>query len=66
MQLSKRLPYLLVAASSILYFLPFLRVLSHHGDEGTLITGAVCVAEGQLPFRDFFEAMARLAAQLLG
>lgn len=57
MQLSKRLPYLLVAAGSILYFLPFLGLLSHQGDEGTLITGAARVAEGQLPFRDFFEAM---------
>src|SRR5579871_4317806 len=57
MQLSKRLPYLLVAVSAIVYFLPFLGVLSHQGDEGTLIAGAVRVAEGQLPFRDFFEAM---------
>lgn len=57
MQLSKRHPYLLVAACSILYFLPFLRVLSHVGDEGTLITGAARVAEGQVPFRDFFEVM---------
>src|ERR1035437_2089136 len=57
MQLSKRVPYLVVAACSILYFLPFLRVLSHQGDEGTLINGAVRVAEGQLPFRDFFEVM---------
>jgi hypothetical protein len=57
MQLSKRLPYLLVAACSILYFLPFLRLLSHQGDEGTLIDGAVRVTEGQLPFRDFFEVM---------
>ena len=57
MQLSKRLPYFVVAACSILYFLPFLRLLSHQGDEGTLIMGAVRVAEGQLPFRDFFEVM---------
>jgi len=57
MQLSKRLPYILTAVSSILYFLPFLRVLSHNGDEGTLIMGAVRVTEGQVPFRDFFEVM---------
>ena len=57
MPLSKRLPYLLVATCSILYFLPFLRLLSHQGDEGTLITAAVRVSEGQLPFRDFFEVM---------
>jgi hypothetical protein len=40
-----------------LYFVPFLRVLSHDGDEGTLIMGAVRVVEGQLPSRDFFEVM---------
>jgi hypothetical protein len=57
MQLSKRAPYLLVAACSILYFLPFMRVLSRQGDEGTLITGAMRVAEGQLPSRDFVELM---------
>jgi hypothetical protein len=32
-------------------------LLSHQGDEGTLITGALRVTEGQLPFRDFFEVM---------
>lgn len=58
MQLSKRLPYLLVAGCSILYFAPFLRVLSHSGDEGELINDAVRVTQGQLPFRDFFEGMA--------
>jgi hypothetical protein len=55
MRRSKLLPYLPVAACSILYFLPFLHVVSHHADEGTLMTNAVRVAEGELPFRDFFE-----------
>ena len=55
MRRSKLLPYLLVAACSIIYFLPFLHVVSHHADEGTLMTNAVRVAEGELPFRDFFE-----------
>jgi hypothetical protein len=57
MQLSKRVPYYSVALCSALYFAPFLRVLSQNGDEGTLITGALRAAEGQVPFRDFFEAM---------
>ena len=49
--------YLLVALCSVLYLLPFLRVLSWQGDEGTLLTGAVRVLEGQVPYRDFFEVM---------
>jgi hypothetical protein len=54
----KRFPYIFAAVCSILYFAPFLRVLTQiPGDEGTLIMGAVRVVEGQLPFRDFFEAM---------
>ncbi len=56
MRSSRWLPYLLVAACSVLYFLPFLRLLFHRGDEGTLINGAVRVVEGQLPIRDFFES----------
>jgi hypothetical protein len=58
MQVSKRLPYLALAACSILYFSPFLHFLSQTiGDEGTLIVGADRVAQGQVPFRDFFEVM---------
>jgi hypothetical protein len=54
----KRFPYIFAAVCSILYFAPFLRVLTQiAGDEGTLIMGAVRVVEGQVPFRDFFEAM---------
>jgi hypothetical protein len=57
MQIYKRLPYVFVAACAVLYFFPFIRVLSQNGDEGTLIMGAVRVSEGQVPFRDFFEVM---------
>jgi hypothetical protein len=57
MQISKSLPYVACAGCAMLYFAPFLRVLSHSGDEGTLIMGAVRVLDGQLPSRDFFEAM---------
>ena len=54
---ARRLPYVVLAACSVVYFIPFLRLLSHNGDEGTLILGAARVTEGQLPFRDFFEVM---------
>jgi hypothetical protein len=58
MLIYKRFPYICAAVCSILYFVPFLRVLTQiAGDEGTLIMGAVRVVEGQLPFRDFFEVM---------
>ena len=56
-RLRRSVPYIAAAVCSFLYFWPFLRVLSHSGDEGTLIMGAVRVAQGQLPFRDFFEVM---------
>src|SRR5258708_7348114 len=55
--MSTRLSYFKLAVCSILYFLPLLRV-SHTGDDdGTLITGAARVADGQIPFRDFVEVM---------
>ena len=50
-------PYGKAVLCSVLYFLPFLRLLSHQGDEGTLIGGATRVLAGQLPYRDFFEVM---------
>ncbi len=50
-------PYVMVAVCSILYSLPFLHVLSHQGDEGTLTAAAVRVLDGQVPYRDFFEVM---------
>lgn len=56
-KIRRSLPYIVTAVCAILYFCPFLRVLSHSGDEGTLIMGAVRVANGQLPFRDFIEVM---------
>src|SRR5260370_16558593 len=55
--MSTRLSYFKLAVCSILYFVPLLRV-SHTGDDdGTLITAAARVAEGQIPFRDFVEVM---------
>lgn len=50
-------PYLLIALCSTTYFYSFMNVLLHRTDEGTLINGAVRVAEGQIPYRDFFEVM---------
>lgn len=43
---------------SVLYLIPFFRVLWRVGDEGTLVHNAVRVAEGEIPYRDFFEVMA--------
>src|SRR5260370_24554143 len=55
--MSTRLSYFKLAVCSILYFVPLFRV-SHTGDDdGTLITAAARVAEGQIPFRDFVEVM---------
>src|SRR5262245_18732641 len=54
----KWLPYLVCALSAAVQFAPFLRVLSHSGDEGELVNNAIRVTQGQLPFRDFFEGMA--------
>jgi hypothetical protein len=54
--LRKALPYFLLAMCSILYLYPFLRVVRQRTDEGTMLYGAVRVVQGQVPFRDFFEA----------
>jgi hypothetical protein len=53
----KRLPYILLAVGSMVYFAGFLRLLPANTDEGTLVLGAARVAEGQVPYRDFFEVM---------
>src|SRR3954451_2593710 len=53
----ERLVYLLVALVASAYFYPFLRGLWRVGDEGTLVYGAQRVAEGAVPYRDFFEVM---------
>ena len=49
-----------------LFLAPFVRVLSHVGDEGTLVYGAQRVAEGALPYRDFFEVMGPASFWWLG
>lgn len=55
--LGKVRPYVPVAVGAFLYYYAFMSVLLHRTDEGTLISGAVRVAEGQIPYRDFFEVM---------
>jgi 4-amino-4-deoxy-L-arabinose transferase-like glycosyltransferase len=42
---------------SLIYFIPFVRVLWRIIDEGTLVYGAHLVAQRALPYRDFFEVM---------
>ena len=57
MTLIKRYPYISFTICSILCLYPFMRVYLPVGDEGTLIYDAVRVAQGQIPYRDFFEVM---------
>jgi hypothetical protein len=47
--------YLVVTAGLLLYFYPFLRVLTLTPDEGWCLTDAARVYHGQLPYREFFE-----------
>jgi hypothetical protein len=49
--------YLILALGSAAYLFLFLRVLWRVGDEGTLVYGAQRVAQGAVPYRDFFEVM---------
>ena len=49
--------YFIFALCSSLYLLPFMRLLLQGTDEGTLISGAVRVAHGQVLGRDFFEVI---------
>jgi hypothetical protein len=53
----QHLAYVLLALGSAAYLYPFVRVLWRVGDEGTLVYGAARVAEGAVPYRDFFEVM---------
>jgi 4-amino-4-deoxy-L-arabinose transferase-like glycosyltransferase len=51
----KWIPYLVFGLCLLVYLYPFMRLLLLGGDEGTFLTDAVRVTEGQVPFRDFFE-----------
>jgi len=57
--------FLLFLGASI-YLYPFVRVLWRIGDEGTLVYGAQRVADGALPYRDFFEVMGPASFYWLG
>jgi 4-amino-4-deoxy-L-arabinose transferase-like glycosyltransferase len=48
------------------YFFLFVEVLWRIGDEGTLVYGAQLVAQGALPYRDFFEVMGPASFYWLG
>lgn len=54
---SEHLNYLLLFIFSVVYLFLFMRTLMRIGDEGTLVYGAQLVAQGALPYRDFFEVM---------
>jgi hypothetical protein len=47
----------LVVAATALYLWLFLRIQWRIGDEGSIVYGAARVAEGDVPYRDFFEVM---------
>jgi hypothetical protein len=51
------LPYFAVVVLSALYLFPYSRVLSHHGDEGISVLNAARVLQGEIPGRDFIEAV---------
>lgn len=55
---NKLLPYAFVALGSILYLLPFLRVLAWSPDEGVSEYGAQAVLHGAIPGREFIELYA--------
>ena len=54
---SDAIPYIGFLFCAALYLLPFMRLWMPAEDQGTLLYGGVRVAAGQLPSRDFFEAM---------
>jgi Dolichyl-phosphate-mannose-protein mannosyltransferase len=49
-------PYFVLGLCLLVYLYPFMRLVLLRGDEGTFLSGAVRVTEGQVPLRDFFEA----------
>ncbi len=49
--------YAIFVAIAASYFYAFMRTLPQVSDEGTLISGAERVIQGQTPYRDFFEIM---------
>jgi len=51
-----RIPsYVWVAVAASLYLYLFVRVQWRIGDEGDMVNGALAVAEGRVPYRDFFD-----------
>jgi hypothetical protein len=43
-----------LAVFSAVYLFPFVRAIWHQGDEGQIVFGAQLVAQGAVPYRDFF------------
>ncbi len=50
--------YFLFVLAALIYLYPFLRLAPGANDEGEFLYDAVRVVQGQVPVRDFFEAMA--------
>jgi hypothetical protein len=53
--LTRRHPYISFTLCSILCLFPFMRMMLPAGDEGVFIYDAVRIAQGQVPYREFFE-----------
>ena len=58
--------YLWVAALAALYLFLFVRVQWRIGDEGDMVNGALAVAEGRVPYRDFYDLRGPAAFYWLG
>ena len=54
---SRYTSYLIFTLCSVVYLLPFTRLLLRGTDEGTLVYGATRIIHGQVFARDFFEVM---------